>query len=125
MRKTGWWSVGVLAAVLLVAAGCSDRGSEAPEPQAGLLTAAPPSATVGQGDTVRVAISGGTPPYAIAAAPNASLASAVLADPSLEPATLVITAVTVASVSGSTSVRVTDSSPAPGRAVTVPITRNP
>lgn len=101
---------------------CSDMGDSptvAP-PAGGTLTATPASVTVGQAEARVVVISGGTLPYMIADAPDGSLATAALtAD------TLTITGVTVASVSGSTSVKVRDSSPSPEKEVRVPVTKVP
>lgn len=88
------------------------------------LTANPPQVTVGPGQSVNVSIGNGSPPYIIAALPNPGLATASFVDGNVNPATLVITGVTIASAAGSTSVRVTDSS-SPQREVTVPITKNP
>lgn len=89
------------------------------------LVAVPSSVTVAQAQAVNVSISGGTPPYAIVEQPDAGLATAVLQNAATEPATLVITGVTVASAAGSTSVKVRDSSPAPAREVSVPVTKIP
>ena len=108
------------SAAAVVVNSCKDMGNEpvAPPVQSGGLTAVPPSVTVGSGVTARVAISGGTRPYAVAAAPNPALVSATLSD-----STLIITGVTIASAAGATSVKVLDSSPAPGKSVTVPVTK--
>lgn len=89
------------------------------------LTANPPQVTVGQGQAANVMIGNGTPPYVIAVAPNAAYASAQFVDANANPATLVITGVSVASVSGSTLVKVKDSSPFPQREVSVNITKVP
>ena len=88
------------------------------------LSASPSSVTVGPGQAVNVSISNGSPPYLIATAPDPGLATASFVDGNVNPATLVITGVTIASASGSTSVRVTDKS-SPQRQVTIPITKNP
>lgn len=131
MKKPGLWSVAcmIVGAVLFMsAAGCADRGDTPPvaaPPAPGGLTAAPPSVSVGLGQAVSVVISGGTPPYEILVRPDTGLVSTALPDPSTEPDTLVITGVTVASVAGSTSVRVADSSPSPRKEVTVQITKLP
>lgn len=117
----------VLLAVLLVA-GCTDRGEDPPSqppPAPGALTATPASVTVGPGQAVNVTISGGTPPYAIDDPPDAAFATAALQNPAAEPATLVITGVTVASAAGSTSVKVKDSAPSPENEVRVQITKMP
>ncbi len=89
------------------------------------LTATPPQVTVGQSQGANVVIGNGTPPYVIAQAPNAAYASAAFIDANANPATLVITGVSVASVSGSTFVKVRDSSPSPQREVSVNITKIP
>lgn len=108
------------SAAVVVVNSCKDMGNEpvAPPVLSGGLTAVPPSVTVGSGVTARVAISGGTRPYTIATAPNPALVSATLSD-----STLIITGVTIASAAGATSVKVLDSSPAPGKSVTVPVTK--
>ncbi|MGA9116380.1 MAG: hypothetical protein WB626_06370 [Bacteroidota bacterium] len=89
------------------------------------LTALPPSVTVTTGQTVPVTIGNGTPPYEIAESPDAGLASAQFLDPSVTPAILRITGVSIASAAGSTRVKVKDSTPSPEREVTIPITKNP
>lgn len=89
------------------------------------LTANPPQVTVGQGQGANVLIGNGTPPYVIAESPNAAYASAAFVDANANPATLVITGVSIASVSGSTRVKVKDSSPSPEREVIVDITKIP
>ena len=110
----------VLAAGLL---SCSDAGeppTQTGPPAGGGLTAAPASVTVAQGQARVVVISGGIQPYVIAEAPDGSLATAAITSD-----TLTITGVTVASVSGSTSVKVKDSSTPPEKEVRVPITKVP
>lgn len=106
--------------IVVVAISCKDAGNEPlpAEAPAGGLTAVPPSVTIGSGGTARVAISGGTRPYAVAVQPNPALASS-----SLNDSTLTITGVTVASAAGATSVKVVDSSPAPAKQVIVPVTK--
>jgi hypothetical protein len=106
--------------------GCKDNGDSPPvAPPPPGLTAAPAAVSVGPGLSANVLISGGTPPYEILVRPDTSLASALLQNPAAEPATLVITAVAVASPAGSTSVKVADSSPSPRKEVTVQITKLP
>ncbi len=125
MKTLSMVSVLVAAVLAGAAPGCTDRGDPLPAaPAAPGLTAVPPAVTVGPGSSVSVVISGGTPPYVIAAAPDTSLVSALLRNPTTTPETLVITGVTVASAAGSTSVRVVDGSPDP-LGVTVPITKLP
>jgi hypothetical protein len=90
----------------------------------GLLTASPNPVFVGQSQLVPVTIGAGTPPYVITVAPDPALiASALFANPNITPATLNITGVSTASVSGSTSLKVHDSSN-PFREITVQITKN-
>jgi hypothetical protein len=126
VKKPGGWSIPwiVAAAAFLNAGGCSDKGDNPPEaPPAGVtLTAVPPAVSVGQGQAANVVISGGTPPYAIRLSPDTSLVSAALLNPTSNPVTLVITGVTVAT--GSTSIRVGDSSPVE-KGATVQITKIP
>lgn len=113
------------AALILSTTGCSDMGDEQKTTPPPALVAAPPTVTVGPGQAANVSISGGTPPYVIAEQPNVTLATATIPIPGAEPAILVITGVTVASPAGSTSVKVRDSSPAPQKEVSVPITKVP
>ena len=111
------------AGTILIISSCKDMGDQVtqqPPPAGGLLTAIPPSVTVGQGASANVSIRGGSAPYVIAIPPNSALASASILD-----STLTITGVSVASVAGSTSVKVRDSSPSPQKEVTVPITKVP
>ncbi len=90
----------------------------------GVLTASPNPVIVGQGQLVSVTIGAGAPPYVITVLPNpAYIASAVFANSNVTPATLNITGVSTASVSGSTSLKVNDSSN-PFREITVQITKN-
>lgn len=89
------------------------------------LTAVPVSVAVGSGQGANVVISGGTPPYVIADQPDGTLATAAFLDAGVTPATLVITGVSNASASGSTSVKVKDSRPSPEAEVRIPITKNP
>jgi hypothetical protein len=117
---------GLLLAALVVVPGpgCSDRGEEPPVEPPTVLTAVPPSVTVGPGQSVNVLISGGTPPYAITVRPDTSLISALLQNPTSTPVTLVVTGVTVASAAGSTTVRVADSSPVE-QGISIQITKTP
>lgn len=89
------------------------------------LTAVPVSVAVGSAQAANVVISGGTPPYVIVEPPADTLATAAFVDGGVTPATLVITGVSNASVSGSTSVKVKDSRPSPQAEVRIPITKNP
>lgn len=117
--KPGYgWAV-VLALVLCT---CSkDESPSTPAQQGGSLRATPASVTVSANQTIPVAISDGVPPYSIAAAPNGSLATAQFQNASMDTAILSITGVTTAT--GTTSVRVKDSTPSPEKQVTVQITK--
>ena len=125
MNKQGVWAVVlvVVAMAAMVAASCSDKGETTSPPVVATLTAAPASASVSQGQTVNVAVSGGTAPYHILTHPDPALATAALQDSAMNPVTLMITGVSVAT--GSTSVRVGDSSPSSQKQVTVAITKVP
>lgn len=92
--------------------------SSTPPPSGQSLSASPSFASVGVGTSQTVSIGGGTPPYAISAAPTAIAAVQLLNSDSLV-ATLNITGVSIASVG--TSVTVRDNSASPAKAVTVPI----
>jgi len=122
---------GILAAAVTVSflalatASCSDSGSTAPQtrPSGPALTATPPSASIGNGTSQTVSITGGQEPYAIIQIPVAGLASAVWTDSAHTPASLtVFGAATVAT--GSTSVIIRDSSPSVAKSVTIPIIKN-
>jgi hypothetical protein len=118
-------SITAVAFLTLAAASCKDSGSTGPPLQGGgpSLVAAPPSASVGNGTSVSVSISGGQEPYAITSIPVAALARAVWVDSTHTPATLtVFGAATVAT--GSTAVIIKDSSPSAPRTVTIPIVKN-
>lgn len=129
MNKTGlWWMAGLIVGLVLVLSweACSDKGDPAPvAPPPPGLTAVPAAVSVGPGLSANIQISGGTPPYEILVQPDTSLASATLQNPGANPATLVVTAVSVASPAGSTSVKVGDNSPSPRKEVTVQITKLP
>jgi hypothetical protein len=116
----------VLVATALIAlaiASCSDAGTApAAALPAGGLTSSLPAVTVTAGQTVDVNIAGGVAPYAVKIPPNPGLARAVWGDSSHTPARLtIIGVVTVAT--GSTSVRVKDSSPSPEKEVEIPVTK--
>jgi hypothetical protein len=123
-----WRMASVVLGVLLVlsGSGCTDKGDTPPvaPPPPGIV-ATPSAVSVGPGLSANILISGGTPPYEILVPPDTALASAILQNPGVDPVTLVVTAVTVASPTGSTSVKVADSSPLPRKEVTVQITRLP
>jgi hypothetical protein len=92
----------------------------------GSLVANPSSVIVGSsGSPENVEISGGILPYMIDRQPDAALATAQFVNPNVEPAILAITGVTNASVTGSTSVKIKDSSPSPEKEVTIPISKIP
>ena len=84
------------------------------------LTANPPAVTLVGTTPQNVTISTGTPPYGIAQAPVAGLATAQFVDSTLATAVLVITGVSTAT--GSTSVIVRDAS-TPQRSVVVGISK--
>jgi len=113
--------LGVLMFLLTLALqSCSkDEAPSSSQQQGGGLSASPSSVTVSTNQTRTTAISGGVAPYVIASAPSASLATAQLMNANLDTAILSITGVSMAT--GSTSVRVRDSSPPPERQVTVGI----
>jgi hypothetical protein len=129
VNKPGvWWIACLMVGLVLVLSweACSDKGDTAPvAPPPPGLTATPAAVSEGPGLSANVLISGGTPPYEILAQPDTSLASASLQNPGANPATLVVTAVSVASPSGSTSVKVADNSPSPRKEVIVQITKLP
>lgn len=110
----------------LAIVGCSDAGDGSTQPPpgggGGGLTAQPSTVTVSNGVTVNVQISGGTTPYVIDDPPNSSLATAMFVNPNVTPAVLNITGVSTAS--GTTSVKVKDSTPSPEREVRVTIIKN-
>jgi hypothetical protein len=113
----------VVAAVVLVFSCSKDDAPSTPQQQGGGLRAIPTGLTVSTNQTSTVAVSAGVPPYAIAAAPSAGLATAQFVNANIDTAILSITGVTTAT--GATSVRVRDSSPSPGKTVTVLITKVP
>lgn len=118
----------VLCSTVLLIESCKDMGNsstQTPPPAGGSLSASQQSVTVSSGGAVNVTISGGTVPYHIDQYPDNSLATAAFQDSSVTPATLVITGVSTASVSGATSVKVKDSSPSPEKAVEINITKVP
>ena len=92
--------------------------SSPPPPNTPSLTAVPSFANVAIGMSENLSISGGTPPYAIAAGP-AGIATAQLLNSDSLVATLRITGVSIAS--GGTSVTVRDNSTSSLKTVTVPI----
>lgn len=109
----------------LATASCSDSGSTAPQakPSGPALTSTPPSASVGNGTSQTIAITGGQEPYTVIQIPIATLARAVWVDSAHTPASLtVFGAATMAT--GSTSVIIRDSSPSAARSVTIPIIKN-
>jgi hypothetical protein len=131
VRSAGGLIGGVLAGAVAIAflalatASCSDSGSTAPPGQPGgpALTSAPPSASVSNGSSQTITITGGQEPYVITQIPLAALARAVWVDSAHTPASLtVFGAASVAT--GSTSVIIRDSSPSAARTVTIPIIKN-
>jgi hypothetical protein len=87
--------------------------------------ATPNAVTVGRAATVDVQINGGTLPYQIVTPPNPAYASAVFQNTNANPATLHITGVSVASVSGSTFVKVKGSASSQADTVRIQITKIP
>ena len=87
--------------------------------------ATPNAVTVGRSTTVDVLINGGTLPYQIVNPPNPAYASASFENVNVNPATLHITGVSVASVSGSTFVKVKGSASSQVDTVRIQITKTP
>ncbi len=112
----------MVTALVIVGLNCGHSDSPtAPSssPSTPHLTAVPTAVSVAAGGTQNVVVSGGTPPYAIAAPPG-SIASAQLINLDSVSSTLSITGITVASAS--TAVTVKDNTPATPKTVTIPIT---
>jgi hypothetical protein len=119
-----------LSGIVLLISSCKDLGNAPPvitpiPVPAGGLNANPPSVTLASGQLRQVQISGGILPYQVVTAPDPTYASAVFVDPNVEPATLNITGVSNASVSGSTYVKVKSSSSSQEDTVRIPITKTP
>lgn len=112
-----------IAFMALAVLSCSDSGSEPPAQVAAGLTATPSSVTVGSGSSQTVSIGGGKAPYAITQPPSAAYARAIWTDSTTTPATMTIIG-TATVATGSTSVRVKDSSPSPEKQVEIPIRKN-
>jgi hypothetical protein len=109
----------LIASTIFVVSSCKkDEAPTQTQQVAPQLSAVPPSVTVGAGLSQNVLVSGGTPPYAIAAAPSA-IATARLLNPDSLVATIQITGVTVASVA--TAVAIRDNSAPTQKTVTVPV----
>lgn len=112
-------------ALILASHSCSkdETPSSSQQQQAGSLRAEPSSVTVSTNQTRTVAVSAGVPPYLIASAPSPNLATAQFVNASLDTSVLSITGVSVAT--GSTSVRIKDSSPSPEKEITIQISKVP
>ena len=113
-----------LPAALVVGAGACSKDSSPPPTQPQLntppsLSAVPPSVSVGIGGVQHVNVSGGTPPYSIAAGPS-TIATVDLSNADSSIAVLKIMGVTVASVP--TTVTVKDNTPSVPKTVSVPVT---
>ncbi len=122
MRGKWLGMVMVVTAVVIVGLNCGHSDSPtapSPTPSTPQLTAVPTAVSVAAGGTQNVVVSGGTPPYAIAASPG-GIASAQLINLDSVSTTLRITGITVASAS--TAVTVRDNTPTAPKTVTVPIT---
>ena len=121
--RAKWAGMGiVVTALIIVGLNCGHNDSPtspSPSPSSSQLTAVPTAVTVAAGGTQSVVVTGGTPPYAIAASP-ASIASAQLINLDSVSTTLRITGITVASAS--TVVTVKDNTRANPKSVTIPIT---
>ncbi|MBI4536056.1 MAG: hypothetical protein HY708_07240 [Ignavibacteriae bacterium] len=118
--------VTVLSVFALAVIACSkdQTPTTTPTQQTGGLQASPSGVVVSQGQTQNVTITGGVNPYVIATPPNASLATAQFVNANLDTAILSITGA-VTTATGSTSVRVRDSSTPTQREVTIAITKQP
>jgi hypothetical protein len=111
----------VIVGLILVALDCGKNDAPTAPTQtapASQLAAVPASVIVAAGAVQTVKVSGGTPPYAIAASPS-SIANVALDNADSLSTILRITGITVASAP--TSVIVKDNSPSTPKTVTVPI----
>jgi hypothetical protein len=118
-------ALGLVVSVIVVMgfSACSKDSAAPPtQPQVGTppsLAAVPPAVSVGIGGIQHVNVSGGTPPYSIAAGPGA-IATAALSNADSMVAVIKITGISVASVP--TSVVVRDNTPSAPKTVSIPVT---
>jgi hypothetical protein len=118
MRKGSLVTACLIGMLVLVEIHCSKDSSPTQAHVGPQLNAVPSAVTVGVGVSQTVAVSGGTPPYGIEAAPS-TIATAVLLNPDSATSSVQITGVTVASVS--TAVTIKDNSTSETKTVTIPI----
>jgi len=109
------------AAAVVLAGGCAKDASPpaAPAAPSNVLAAVPPWVAVGVGGIQHVDVSGGVPPYVIAAGPD-SIARVEIASADSSTAVLKITGVITSSIG--TQVRVEDHTPGGVKSVVIPVT---
>ena len=111
----------VAALALACLSGCAKDSPQPPAPTApsDVLAAVPPWVAVGIGGIQHVNVSGGVPPYVIAAGPD-SIARVEISSADSSTAVLKITG--LISSSSATQVTVKDHTPGSARSVAIPVT---